>query len=207
MFTGIIQGIAQLTSITKKCNFRTYQVKLPDSLLQGLTNGASVANNGCCLTVTNINNNLVSFDIVKETLKRTNLGTLQVGDEVNIERAANFNTEIGGHIMTGHIICTAELIKIKSLNNNRTIWCRLADHTLHKYILYKNYIGIDGISLTVGEVKENIFCLHLIPETINRTTLGKKKTKAIVNIEIDQMIHATVNTVEKYLSTYWKEKC
>ncbi|PLK58869.1 riboflavin synthase [Candidatus Palibaumannia cicadellinicola] len=199
MFTGIIQTIAPIIAITETNHFRTHQIKLPDHLLQGLTNGASVAHNGCCLTVTHIDGNLVSFDLIKETLKQTNLGALQVGDKINIERAARINAEIGGHFMSGHIIGTAELIKITASENTRKIWCRLANHQLKKYILYKNYIGVDGISLTVGEVADHIFCLHLIPETIARTTLGQKLIKATVNIEIDQQTQATVDTVERFL--------
>ncbi|AKZ65693.1 riboflavin synthase [Candidatus Palibaumannia cicadellinicola] len=200
MFTGIVQCIAPLMAITEKNNFRTHKIKLPYHLLSGLTYGASVAHNGCCLTVTNINGDLVSFDIIKETLIKTNLGSLQIGDEINIERAVSLNSEIGGHFISGHIISTAELINITTSDNNKNIWCRLANNKLMKYIFYKNYIGVDGISLTVGEIIDNIFCLNLIPETIQRTTLGKKLIKDIVNIEIDQQIQATVDTVERCLS-------
>ncbi|AIN46990.1 riboflavin synthase [Candidatus Palibaumannia cicadellinicola] len=206
MFTGIVQGIAPIIAITEKDDLRTHQIEFPDHLLPGLTNGASVAHNGCCLTVTHINGNLVSFDLIKETLKQTNLGTLQVGDNINLERAACLNAEISGHLMSGHIIGTAELIKITSSENNRKVWCSLANKKLKKYIFYKNYIGIDGISLTIGEVADHIFCLNLIPETITRTTLGQKLSKAIVNIEIDQQTQATVDTVERFLIAREREE-
>ena len=88
MFTGIVQGTAKLVSIDEKPNFRTHVVELPDHMLDGLETGASVAHNGCCLTVTEINGNHVSFDLMKETLRITNLGDLKVGDWVNVERAA-----------------------------------------------------------------------------------------------------------------------
>lgn len=87
-------------------------VTLPDYMLEGWRRGASVAHNGCCLTVTEINGNQISFDLMKETLRITNLGALRVGDEVNVERAAKFSDEIGGHLMSGHIITTAEIAKI-----------------------------------------------------------------------------------------------
>ncbi|MGU0015380.1 riboflavin synthase [Escherichia coli] len=132
------------------------------------------AHNGCCLTVTEINGNHVSFDLMKETLRITNLGDLKVGDWVNVERAAKFSDEIGGHLMSGHIMTTAEVAKILTSENNRQIWFKVQDSQLMKYILYKGFIGIDGISLTVGEVTPTRFCVHLIPETLERTTLGKK---------------------------------
>ena len=99
MFTGIVQGTAKLVSIDEKPNFRTHVVELPDHMLDGLETGASVAHNGCCLTVTEINGNHVSFDLMKETLRITNLGDLKVGDWVNVERAAKFSDEIGGHLI------------------------------------------------------------------------------------------------------------
>ena len=92
MFTGIVQGTAKLVSIDEKPNFRTHVVELPDHMLDGLETGASVAHNGCCLTVTEINGNHVSFDLMKETLRITNLGDLKVGDWVNVERAAKFSS-------------------------------------------------------------------------------------------------------------------
>lgn len=145
-------------------------------MLDGLETGASVAHNGCCLTVTEINGNHVSFDLMKETLRITNLGDLKVGDWVNVERAAKFSDEIGGHLMSGHIMTTAEVAKILTSENNRQIWFKVQDSQLMKYILYKGFIGIDGISLTVGEVTPTRFCVHLIPETLERTTLGKKNS-------------------------------
>ena len=200
MFTGIVQGTATLVSIDEKPNFRTHVIEMPDAMLPGLETGASVAHNGCCLTVTEINGNHVSFDLMKETLRITNLGELVVGDSVNIERAAKFNDEIGGHLMSGHIMTTAEVAKILTSENNRQIWFKMRDKTLMKYILHKGYIGIDGISLTVGEVTTSRFCVHLIPETLERTTLGSKKLGNRINIEIDPQTQAIVDTVERVLA-------
>ncbi|BCG09259.1 MULTISPECIES: riboflavin synthase subunit alpha [Buttiauxella] len=200
MFTGIVQGTATLVSIDEKPNFRTHVIEMPDEMLPGLETGASVAHNGCCLTVTEINGNHVSFDLMKETLRITNLGELVVGDSVNVERAAKFNDEIGGHLMSGHIMTTAEVAKILTSENNRQIWFKMRDKTLMKYILHKGYIGIDGISLTVGEVTASRFCVHLIPETLERTTLGSKKLGNRINIEIDPQTQAIVDTVERVLA-------
>ncbi|RPH28252.1 riboflavin synthase subunit alpha [Buttiauxella warmboldiae] len=200
MFTGIVQGTATLVAIDEKPNFRTHVIEMPDEMLPGLETGASVAHNGCCLTVTQINGNHVSFDLMKETLRITNLGELAVGDSVNVERAAKFNDEIGGHLMSGHIMTTAEVAKILTSENNRQIWFKIHDKELMKYILHKGYIGIDGISLTVGEVTASRFCVHLIPETLERTTLGSKKPGNRINIEIDPQTQAIVDTVERVLA-------
>ncbi|CNL81021.1 riboflavin synthase [Yersinia proxima] len=200
MFTGIVQGTAPVVAIDEKSNFRTHVVEMPNELLPELALGASVAHNGCCLTVTEVNGNRVSFDLMKETLRITNLGDIKVGDIVNLERAAKFSDEIGGHLMSGHIICTAEIAKIYTSENNRQIWFRLPSDDLMKYVLHKGFIGIDGISLTIGEVVGNRFCVHLIPETLARTTLGKKRLGHRVNIEIDPQTQAVVDTVERVLA-------
>lgn len=200
MFTGIVQGTADVLAIEEKPNFRTHIIKMPDALLPGLELGASVAHNGCCLTVTEINGDRVSFDLVKETLRITNLGDLRVGDTVNVERAAKFSDEIGGHLMSGHIMTRAEICKIITSENNHEIWFKPLDAGQMKYILHKGFIGIDGISLTVGEVTKTRFCVHLIPETLARTTLGGKRLKQTVNIEIDPQTQAIVETVERVLA-------
>lgn len=201
MFTGIVQGTGTVVSIDEKPNFRTHVVRLPEDMLDNLQLGASVSHNGCCLTVTGVNGDLVSFDLMKETLRLTNLGELKEGDSVNLERAARFNDEIGGHLMSGHIICTAEVAKILTSENNRQIWFRMPHEDLMKYVLHKGYIGIDGISLTIGEVTRTRFCVHLIPETLQRTTLGTKRLGDKINIEIDPQTQAIVDTVERVLAS------
>lgn len=193
-------GTGLVVAIEEKSNFRTHVVELPIDMLPELALGASVAHNGCCLTVTHIEGNRVSFDLMKETLRLTNLGDINVGDKVNLERAAKFSDEIGGHLMSGHIICTAEIAKIYTSENNRQIWFRMPSEDLMKYVLHKGFIGIDGISLTIGEVVGNRFCVHLIPETLSRTTLGKKRLGHRVNIEIDPQTQAVVDTVERVLA-------
>ena len=200
MFTGIVQGTAKVVAIDEKPNFRTHIVELPEHMLAGLETGASVAHNGCCLTVTHIDGARVSFDLMKETLRITNLGEVGEGDSVNVERAAKFSDEIGGHLMSGHIMTTAEVVKILTSENNRQVWLRMPDAELMKYVLHKGFIGIDGISLTIGEVVNNRFCVHLIPETLDRTTLGKKRLGDKVNIEIDPQTQAVVDTVERVLA-------
>ncbi|EIU7748331.1 riboflavin synthase subunit alpha [Vibrio vulnificus] len=199
MFTGIVQGTAEVVIIEAKESFQTHTIRLCGEMLSGLAIGASVAHNGCCLTVTKIAGDLVSFDLMQATLKLTNLGTLRVGDRVNIERAAKFGDEIGGHSMSGHISTTATIDQIIDTPNNRTIWFKLPYDDAMKYILAKGYIGVDGCSLTIGEVEADRFNVHLIPETLNRTLFGQRKVGESVNIEFDPQTQAVVDTVERVL--------
>jgi riboflavin synthase len=199
MFTGIVAGVAELVGLEEKPGFRTHVVRLPAAMLDGLTLGASVAHNGCCLTVTAVDGDKVSFDLMQETLRLTNLGALAVGDMVNVERAARFGDDIGGHAMSGHIFCCAEVVAVVESPNNRMLRFSLPETAL-KYVFTKGYVGIDGISLTVGEVVGNTFTVHLIPETLARTIIGSRRIGDKVNIEVDPQTQAIVDTVERVLA-------
>ncbi|OBU35770.1 riboflavin synthase [Photobacterium phosphoreum] len=199
MFTGIIQGIVPVVSISKQQNFQTHIIRFSEALMQGLALGASVAHNGCCLTVTHIEGELVSFDLMQETLNVTNLGLLNVGDNVNVERAAKFGDEIGGHAMSGHIMATAIVSAVNISENNHQVWFSVPEQ-LMKYIFAKGYIGIDGISLTIGEVKDGCFNVNLIPETLQRTNLKYRTINDVINIEIDPQTQVIVDTVERVMA-------
>ncbi|AXY01084.1 riboflavin synthase subunit alpha [Vibrio alfacsensis] len=199
MFTGIVQGTAKIVHIDKKERFQTHIVELQGHLAQGLEIGASVAHNGCCLTVTKIEGEQVSFDLMQATLALTNLGELTSGDCVNIERAAKFGDEIGGHSMSGHISLMGQIVEVLDTPNNRTIWFEVPEGSM-KYVLSKGYIGLDGCSLTIGEVTDNRFSVHLIPETLQRTLFGGRKVGDKVNIEFDPQTQAIVDTVERVLA-------
>jgi len=199
MFTGIVQGTAEVVEIVEREQLHTHRIRLPEGLADGLKPGASVAHNGCCLTVTEITDDLAAFDLMQETLRITNLGTLKAGERVNVERAARFGDEIGGHAMSGHILCTAPVVEVIESANNRQVWFELPP-PWEKYLFTKGYIGIDGISLTIGEVRGNRFCVNLIPETLLRTNIGGRKPGDRVNIEIDPQTQAIVDTVERVLA-------
>jgi riboflavin synthase len=199
MFTGIVQGVAEVVAIEDLGDFRTHVIRLPEAHRAGLVPGASVAHNGCCLTVTVIDGDRVAFDLMQETLRLTNLGDLQVGDGVNFERAARFGDEIGGHAMSGHIMATAEVSQVLESERNRQVWLSIPAG-LARYVLTKGYIGIDGISLTIGAVADGQFCVNLIPETLTRTTIGRRQVGDRVNIEIDPQTQAIVDTVERVLA-------
>ena len=180
-------------------DFRTHTVELPEDMAGGLQTGASVAHNGCCLTVTEADGRTARFDLMAETLDKTNLGRLKAGDLVNLERAARFGDEIGGHLMSGHITATTEILRIERTEHNTTMHFALPA-ALKPYILPKGFVGLDGCSLTIGSVGEDSFCVHLIPETLRCTLFGTRQAGDTVNLEIDPQTQAVVDTVSRILA-------
>ena len=200
MFTGIVQGMGRVVSVEQPAaDFRTHTVELPEDMAGGLQTGASVAHNGCCLTVTETDGRTARFDLMAETLDKTNLGRLKAGDLVNLERAARFGDEIGGHLMSGHITATTEILRIERTEHNTTMHFALPA-ALKPYILPKGFVGLDGCSLTIGSVGEDSFCVHLIPETLRCTLFGTRQAGDTVNLEIDPQTQAVVDTVGRILA-------
>ena len=200
MFTGIVQGMGRVVSVEQPAaDFRTHTVELPGDMAGGLQTGASVAHNGCCLTVTETDGRTARFDLMAETLDKTNLGRLKAGDLVNLERAARFGDEIGGHLMSGHITATTEILRIERTEHNTTMHFALPA-ALKPYILPKGFVGLDGCSLTIGSVGEDSFCIHLIPETLRRTLFGTRQAGDTINLEIDPQTQAVVDTVGRILA-------
>lgn len=200
MFTGIVKGVAKVAEIEVRGPFRRLRLAFPPGSLAGLERGASVAVSGVCLTAVAQDGDVAAFDVIDETLRRTTLGDLRVGDLVNFERAARFGDEIGGHLLSGHVWGTAELVERVDGPDNCAIELR-APPDLLKYVLEKGYIGIDGASLTIGRVdrERGTFHLHLIPETLAVTTLGGARVGDRLNVEVDAMTQAVVDTVERVL--------
>ena len=196
MFTGIVQGLGTIKSIEEGNGITTFSIACPDT--QNLAIGASVAIDGVCLTATSIKDKLVTFDIIPETMERTTLGERVVDDEVNIERSLRYGDEVGGHLLSGHIIGRGLLTYSERVGEGAQLKIK-APPSIQKYIQTKGYVGIDGISLTLGEVIENEFDLHIIPETLRLTTLGSKQAGDAVNIEIDSTTMMIVETVERVL--------
>ena len=196
MFTGIIQGVGEIVEISLNNNIASIKIIIPD--VDRLQIGASVAINGVCLTVVSIEGNSVLFDVITETLNRTNLGELVKGDLVNVERSLKFGDEVGGHILSGHIMDTG-LIHSKVKNGNQISFGILAPPSIHKFLSEKGYIAIDGISLTIGNFENGVFDLHIIPETLRLTTLGSKDIGDSINIEIDNNTQMIVQTVERLM--------
>lgn len=199
MFTGIVQGLQKVREVQRLPGMIKFSVELPESFLGGLEIGASVSVDGVCQTVVRMDQNWVWFDAIQETLDRTSLSDLQPGQKVNIERAARFGDEIGGHILSGHVYGKAQISKIDRWENNQKVTFRCPPEWC-KYLFSKGYVAIDGASLTLVDVSsEGLFSVHLIPETLKMTTLGIKKEGDWVNLELDSQTQAIVDTVERIL--------
>ena len=196
MFTGIVQGVGEIVAKKTVNTVTSMTISLPN--VENLAIGASVSINGVCLTVVSIESNNVQFDIIDETIDRTNLGNLSVGDKVNIERSLKFGDEVGGHILSGHIFDTG-IINSKTKKGDQMSLSILAPPSVQKYLTEKGYIAIDGISLTIGEINSGCFDLHIIPETMRLTILDSKEVGDIVNIEIDSNTQLIVETIERLL--------
>lgn len=201
MFTGIVQAQVQVRSVTQRQDFVRLTLQTEPTLLQQLQRGASIAVNGTCLTATDFASaaGWVSFDVIDETLQKTNLGRLQNGDWVNFERSLKFGDEIGGHIVSGHVSATAEILTINRTSDNCAMQLRFPAE-LAAFIQPKGFIAVDGASLTVGAVEGHSFWLHLIPETLSVTTLGNKQVGDRLNLECDQQTVTIVQTVERYMA-------
>ncbi|MBY6016530.1 riboflavin synthase subunit alpha [Halomonas denitrificans] len=199
MFTGIVTTTAPIVAIEERDQLRTLVVALEDRERENLEIGASVANNGVCLTVTKLEDNKVFFDVMEETLRLTNLEFVEVGSRVNIERSLVFGKEVGGHVVSGHVHTRATLTELTKTDTN----CRMhltLDPRWMKYILHKGFVAVNGCSLTVGEVFEDGFALYLIPETLSITNLGDAVIGTVFNIEIDSQTQTIVDTVERVLA-------
>ena len=196
MFTGIVQGIGAVSSIEKGEAVWTFAIDLPNTA--GLERGASVAINGVCLTATQMDGARVFFDVIQETLERTNLGRLAGGDEVNVERSLKMGDELGGHLLSGHIMGTGEITARTEVGEGVDMTIS-APSSMMKFIHEKGYIGLNGASLTIGEVVEHQFNIHLIPETLRLTTFASIQKGDIINIEIDAMTQTIVATVERIM--------
>ncbi len=201
MFTGIVQAQVQVKDVIQHDNFVRLTLQATPAQLQQLQRGASIAVNGTCLTATDFDvaAGWVSFDVIDETLQKTNLGALQRGDWVNFERSLKFGDEIGGHIVSGHVAATAQILQIQRTVNNCAMQLSVPAE-LMAFIQPKGFIAVDGASLTVGAVEGHSFWLHLIPETLAVTTLGHKQVGDRLNLECDQQTVTIVQTVERYLT-------
>jgi riboflavin synthase len=183
MFTGIIEEIGTVTSVVKgekSCKLTiTGNVIFDDIKL-----GDSVSVNGVCLTVTSMTKSSFTADVMAETMRRSSLGMLKNGSRVNLERAMSANGRFGGHIVSGHIDSTGEIISL--IPEGNAVWVTVhADLNTLRYIVEKGSIAIDGISLTVAEVTNQYFRVSIIPHTRMQTTLLSKKSGDTVNLECD----------------------
>ena len=185
MFTGIVEGTGKVRSVSKgrKGADTAMRVKL-GRLARGLKRGDSVSINGACLTVTKLSKNEAEFEMVAETIRRTNLGRVKSGDSVNIERSMKVGDRLEGHFVLGHVDGTGIIEKIEKLPAETKIWIRL-EKGLAKSLVSKGSIAVDGISLTLVDVRGDLVSVSLIPHTLDVTTLGLRRKGDRVNIETD----------------------
>ena len=198
MFTGIVSAQGQIQKILLKPNFITLLIKAPKHFSKNLTRGASVAVNGVCLTVKKGNADLLEFDVISESLNKTNLKFISLKDKVNLERSMKANSEIGGHLVSGHIHGVGIVKKIDDREETKDLRIKVSS-SLMQYFFYKEYVALNGCSLTIGKVMKSSFDVHLIPETIEVTNFKGMKKGDSVNIEIDQTAINTVETIKKIM--------
>ena len=203
MFSGIIAALGVVKNISyddiysfdieiKKINLEEFEES--NNLIKI---GCSISCSGVCLTLTKKKFNILTFDVSKETMNKTNLSNWKIGDLVNLERALRVGDEIGGHFVTGHVDTVLELQKIVEEDGSRILYIKLNDE-ISPYIASKGSITIEGISLTVNEVNNDYFNVNIIPFTWDNTNLSMIKVNDFVNVEIDLL--------SRYLVNYQKKK-
>lgn len=201
MFSGIVQGTAEITAAIQRDDVLTIEIELGKNLIEGLEVGASVSVDGVCLTAVEITDSTAKFDIIEETIRCTTLDMMRKNTQVNIERSLKFGDEMGGHNVSGHVTSVATISEVKQGVNGRTLQLRSEENEI-SYLMPKGFVAIDGISLTVGEVERSVstFDVHLIPETIAATTIGGKQVGDKVNLELDSATVAAVEAVKQMLA-------
>lgn len=200
MFTGIVQGLCDVTSVERDTSLMRLGIAL-GALGRGVQPGASVAINGTCLTVTATSDEETRFDVIQETLDLTNLDALEPGMQVNVERSFRVGDEVGGHILSGHVSGVARVSRIEQADNLRNLYFTVP-RDLVRYLTLKGFVALDGASLTIShcDAAKAEIGVSLIPETIARTTLGRVEVGDAVNLEVDAQTQVIVETVERVLA-------
>lgn len=200
MFTGIVQGIATVVQAIDRPGLRSFTLQLPPGFDEGLAIGASVACDGTCLTVTSRPSaDQASFDVMQQSLALTTLAQWQPGSRLNVERAARDGAEVGGHPLSGHVDCMAQVLQVRRPENNQVLRIGVAAPWM-RYVFAKGYIAVNGASLTVAEAAREHdgsgwFEVWLIPETLRMTTFADKRQGDALNLEIERSTQVFVDTV------------
>lgn len=184
MFTGLVEAIGSVRALEGRGD--ASRLILETSIAPELSLGESLAVNGCCLTVTSREEGVVSFDLLGETLARTNLGALTAGSRVNLERALRADRRFGGHFVQGHIDTTAEVISAETKGADFNLSLALSAEG-SRYLIEKGSIAVNGVSLTVASLGEDRFGLWIIPHTLQETNLGDLRAGSLVNLEYDML--------------------
>lgn len=184
MFTGLVESIGRVRSLDRRGDASRLTLETP--LAAGLSLGESLAVNGCCLTVTSTDGDSASFDLLGETLARTNLGGLAPGARVNLERALRADGRFGGHFVQGHIDTTTEVLSAETKGADLNLIIALPEAGA-RYLIEKGSIAVNGVSLTVASLGEDRFGLWIIPHTLQETNLGDLRAGSPVNLEYDML--------------------
>ncbi|MFL2736697.1 MAG: riboflavin synthase subunit alpha [Gammaproteobacteria bacterium] len=195
MFSGIVQTTSKKITFEVKDYGYKLSILVSENFTKKIKKGDSVSVNGVCLTVVDFKKNLLIFDVIHESIKLTNLLESYESRPFNLERSLKVGDEVGGHFVSGHVHDVAEVISFK--NDKEKILKVKIPKSIKDYIFKKGYIAINGISLTVVEVKTNFFTMSIIPETYSSTNLIYLKKKDFVNVEADQQTISIVETVKK----------
>jgi riboflavin synthase len=198
MFSGIVQSLGTIVSISEARDIATLEVQATEDFTKDLKIGESVAVDGVCLTLTRSESDIMFFDAVPETLNKTLIKSYTKGTKVNLEPSLRFNDSVGGHIMSGHIHTTGHINQVEIHGDAKDIVID-AGVDWGKFLFEKGYIGINGCSITLGEVTEGRFIVHLIPETLRATNLDNLAYGDQVNLEFDQNTITIVETTERIL--------
>ncbi|HTU47856.1 MAG TPA: riboflavin synthase [Bryobacteraceae bacterium] len=184
MFTGIVEELGRVVLLEPRSAGARLTVQCAE-ILQDATVGASIAVNGACVTAVELAADRFSADLAPETLKRTNLGELKAGSPVNLERPLRANSRLDGHFVLGHVDGTAEIVSLEALGEGNW-WLRVrAPEALTRYIVSKGSVAVDGMSLTVAEIKDAVVSFTIIPHTYEHTTLRGYSAGSRVNLEVD----------------------
>jgi riboflavin synthase len=184
MFTGIVEELGRVRSVEPRGDGARIEIEARTVLADGAV-GASIAVNGCCLTVTDAGDGWWAADAVTETLARTSLGGLAAGDPVNLERPLRLSDRLGGHLVQGHVDAVGHVESREPLADGSTVAAFSAPPEVLRYVVEKGSITVDGVSLTVTGVSESGFAVAVIPHTLAVTTLGAREVGAAVNLEVD----------------------
>lgn len=185
MFTGLVQDIGTLRSINGDAKSKRIEVEVSDRF-KVVQIGASICCSGCCLSVVEKTKNSLFFDVSAETLNRSTIGSWEVMTRINLEPSLCFGDELGGHIVSGHIDTTAELLALEKEGESYRLKISVPEGYEH-YIASKGSIALDGVSLTINEVEQTHFGVNIIPHTWANTTIGDRKVGDYFNLEIDML--------------------
>jgi riboflavin synthase len=183
MFTGLVEEKGILINKIKTGDGYRLEIKA-SKVLEDTDIGSSLCVNGCCLTVIEKKPGSVLMDTIEETLKKTNLGELQIGDNVNLERPLKAEARLGGHFVLGHIDTKGEVVGVRELSNSHFVQIRFPEK-FKRYLIYVGSVAIDGVSMTIAELNDDVFGVGVIPHTWEETIFSSKKKGSTVNLEFD----------------------